>query len=308
MEENKKRNRFALFLPWTLVAILTALNGFFVFNYFQTDKKLVVTEERLFSTDSAKVALDKLLGETEAELTQYKGKNEELDNFLKEKNEQLQDYAERIQGLLKLQKLNKGELDKALEEIDQLRFYRRKYIAQIDSLSLQIESLHIENNNLKGDVKSQKRKNEDLTMENVGLKNKVAIGAKLNTTNIFVTGVKFRTNGKEKETIKTSQLEQLKITFNIAENYVAEKGPKDIYLKVVGPDGTTVYNNSAGSGTFKFQNEESIYSSKKTIDFTQDAQQINFYWNKGSDWQKGKYKAELFADGFKIGYSEFELK
>jgi FtsZ-binding cell division protein ZapB len=251
--------------------------------------------------------LDKLLGETEAELTQYKGKNEELDNFLKEKNEQLQEYAERIQGLLKQQKVNKNELDKALEEIDQLRFYRRKYIAQIDSLSLQIESLNIENNNLKGDVRSQKRKNEDLTMENVGL-NKVAIGAKLNTANIFVTGVKFRSNGKEKETIKVSQIEQLKITFNIAENYVAEKRSKDIILKVIGPDGTTVYNNNAGSGTFKFQNEESIYSSKKTIEFTQDAQTVNFYWNKGSDWQKGKYKAELFADGFKIGSSDFELK
>lgn len=308
MEENKKKKRGAIIIPWTLVGILALLNGFFLYNYLKTDRKLVVTEERLFSTDSARVALDKLLQQTSDELGQYKGKNAELDEFLKEKNEQIQDYADRIQGMLKREKLSKAQLDKALEEIDQLRFYRRKYVAQIDSLSQQVTMLYQQNDELKGNIRQQKRANENLTMENIGLKTKVAIGAKLNAKNMFVTGVKIRSNGKEKETIKSSQIEQLKITFTLDENYVADKGQKDVYVKIIGPDGNTIYNQVAGSGTFQFQNEEALYSTRKVIDFTNESQSVSVYWNKGGEWAAGNYKAELYADGFKIGSADFIIK
>ena len=54
--------------------------------------------------------------------------------------------------------------------------------------------------------------------------------------------------------------------------------------------------------------QDTIIYTKKTIDFAQEAQEVSIYWNKGSEFAKGKYKAELYADGFKIGSSEFELK
>jgi len=189
-----------------------------------------------------------------------------------------------------------------------LRYYKRKYIGQIDSLNTVIVALNTENRTLKTDINKQKRKNEDLNMDIARLSNKVAIGAKLTTQNVFVTGVKLRTNGKEKETIRVSQMDQLKITFALNENYVTEKGKKDIILKVIGPDGATIYNEIAGSGTFRYQNEESLYSTKKVIDYGQEAQQVSIYWNKGSEFVKGIYKAELFCEGFKIGTTEFELK
>jgi hypothetical protein len=126
-------------------------------------------------------------------------------------------------------------------------------------------------------------------------------------TNV-VTGIKKRNNGKEKETIRVSQLNLLKITFLLNENYVTDKGTKDIYLKIIGPDGSTVYNQIAGSGTFKFQNEESLYSTKKSIEFTNESQNVSIYWEKGSEYTKGLYKAELYCEGFKIGNTEFELK
>jgi hypothetical protein len=79
-------------------------------------------------------------------------------------------------------------------------------------------------------------------------------------------------------------------------------------MKVVGPEGSTLYNESAGSGTFKFQGQDALYSTKKTIDFTQAAQEVTIYWQKGSDYAKGKYTVELFSDGMRIGSGEFELK
>jgi hypothetical protein len=89
---------------------------------------------------------------------------------------------------------------------------------------------------------------------------------------------------------------------------VAEVGSKDIYLKIIGPDGATIYNEASGSGTFVYQGQESLYSAKKNIEFTQDAQTVTVYWMKGSEYGKGKYRTELYSDGFKIGETEFELK
>jgi hypothetical protein len=307
MEQQSKRNSSRIYYI-IIIIILLALNGIFVYNYFTTDKKLVVTEEKLFATDSVRAELDRMLGETNNELDLYKGKNAQLDAFLKEKNDSLQEYAERIDVLLRQGRLNRDQLNKALEEIDQLRYYKRKYLNQIDSLNTHITRLSQENTTLKGTITQQKRQNENLNMENIRLNNKVAIGAKLNASKLFITGIKSKSNGKERETNRVSQVERIKVTFTIDENYVAEIGPKDIYMKVVGPEGSTLYNESAGSGTFKFQGQDALYSTKKTIDFTQASQEVTIYWQKGSDYAKGKYTLELYSDGMRIGSGEFELK
>ncbi len=306
MEEKRKNSGRIYYI--IIIIILLALNGLFIYNYFNTDKKLVQTEETLFATDSVKASLEKILSETQDELGLYKGKNSELDAFLKEKNDSLQEYAERIDNLLRAGKLTKAQLEKALEEIDQLRYYKRKYLNQIDSLSTQITFLRNENNDLKSNIDKEKRKSENLTMENVKLNNKVAIGAKLNAKQIYVTGIKMRSNGKERETNRATQLEKLKITFGLDENYVNDPGEKTIYIKVLGPDGATLYNEAAGSGTFNFQGQESLYSTKQSVVFEQKAMEVGLYWTKGSTFGKGEYKVELYADGFMIGSSTFELK
>ncbi|MDZ4668698.1 MAG: hypothetical protein SGJ00_12565 [bacterium] len=307
-EKKLKRYRVIIISQTVINILLLMLLAFFTFNYFKTDKKLAVKEVELFQSDSTRADLEILLKETDLELTDYKGKNSVLDQFLREKNDSLQLFADRIEFILRKGKLTKDELEKANDELDLLRYYKRKYIGQIDSLNTVIVALNSENKTLKTDIDKQKRKNENLNMDISRLSNKVAIGAKLSTENLFITGIKLRSNGKEKETIRVSQIDQLKITFAINENYVTEMGKKDVYLKVTGPDGATVYNQAAGSGTFQFQNEESLYSTKKSIDFNQEGQQVSIYWDKGSEFVKGNYKAELYCEGFKIGNSEFELK
>jgi hypothetical protein len=307
MEQQPKRNSGRVYYI-IIIIILIALNGIFVYNYFTTDKKLVVTEEKLFATDSVRAELEKVLGQTGLELDLYKGKNAQLDAFLKEKNDSLQEYAERIDVLLRQGRLTREQLNKAIEEMDQLRYYKRKYLNQIDSLSTQIGKLSYENTTLKGTITQQKRKYEDLNMENIKLNNKVAIGAKLNASQLFVTGVKNRSNGKERETNRSTQIEKMKVMFRVDENYVTDIGNKEIYMKVLGPEGSTLYNEASGSGTFKFQGQDALYTTKKTIEYTQAAQNVTIYWEKGSEYAKGKYIIELFSDGMNIGKGEFELK
>lgn len=305
-EPTKKRSGAIYYI--IVILILLASNGIFVYNYFTTDKKLVNTEEKLFATDSVKTALGNLLTETNAELSSYKGKNAELDAFLKEKTDSLHEFAQRIQVLLAENKVSKEQLEMVMEEIDQLRYFKRKALTQIDSLSNQISYLNRENNGLKSSIDKEKRRNEDLTMENIKLGNKVAIGAKLVTKNLFITGVKIKSSGKEKETIKTSQMEQLKVTFSVEPNYVTDAGTKAVIMKVIGPEGTTLYNEDAGSGLFKFEGEESRYTCKKEIEFKQDGMDLSIYWKKGTPFQPGDYKIELYCEGLRIGNGSITLK
>ncbi len=307
MNQTKDRRSGTIYYIIIILILLTS-NGIFVYNYFTTDKKLVQTEETLFATDSVRSALDKILIETNLELENYKGKNAQLDAYLKEKSDSLHEYAQRISVLVSQNKVSKEQLEMMIDELDQLRYYKRKSMTQIDSLSNHINYLNRENKGLKTTIDKEKRKNEDLVMEKIKLENKVAIGAKLVTKNLVITGVKIRSNGKEKETLKTSQMEQLKVTFNIDPNYVAEPGTKEIYLKVVGPEGSTLYNEDAGSGTFTFEGEEARYTTKKQIEFQQSGQDVNVYWKRGTPFEKGDYKLDIFCEGMRIASGSFLLK
>ncbi len=306
MEEKKsKSNKLYLII---IILVLLILNGIFMYNFYSTDKKLVVTEEKLVETGDAKAELEKLLNETEVQLEQYKGKNNQLDAMLKEKNDSLQDLADRIELVLKKGKITERELAKAREELDVLRYYKNKYLRQIDSLATVNRNLVESNKNLQQDVDKQKRKVEDLTMENLKLNNKVSIGAKLTTQNIYVTGVKMRDNGKERETNRASQMEALKVSFTILENFVTEKGDKEVYLRIANMDGTIAFSEEGSSNVFKYQGKDERYAMVKTIKFENVQQDVSIFWNKGSAFSKGMFKAELYSDGFLIGSKEFEIR
>ena len=133
MEESKRKSN-KLFLA-VIIAVLLLLNLIFIYNFYTTDKKLTLTEEKLVSTEDAKAELEKLLSETEVQLDQYKGKNAQLDQMLKEKNDSLLDQAERIEQLLKKGQISERELAKARDELDVLRYYKQKYLRQIDELA-----------------------------------------------------------------------------------------------------------------------------------------------------------------------------
>jgi peptidoglycan hydrolase CwlO-like protein len=305
-KENKSNNSKVYYILFILVLLVS--NGIFIYNYFTTDKKLVDTAEELFKTDSVRQEVQNILDQTALELDDYKGRNEELDAFLQQKNDSLQEFAQRINVLLRQNRITRAQLDSVYMELDQLRYYKRKYLSQIDSLSNQISMLSAENRDLKANINQEKRKYENLNMENIKLNNKVAIGAKLNTESITVVGIRQRSSGKERETNRAAQTERIKVTFTIKENYVADIGSKEIFLKVYSADGTTLYNEATGSGVFIFEGTESLYTTKKTIEFDQTQQTVNIYWEKGTEYAKGKYKVELFSDGLKIGSTDFELK
>ena len=99
--------------------------------------------------------------------------------------------------------------------------------------------------------------------------------------------------------------------FDVDENKVADQGTKTFMLRVISPEGVTMAVQSQGSGTFDIAEtgEQMQYTTKTEIDYKQAAQNVCMYWGgSAGGFPKGKYTAELYQDGYKIGTSAFTLK
>lgn len=291
-----------------IIVVLLFGNIFFIYNYVNTDRELNITTEELVDTKAAKEELDKLLSESNTLLENYKGKNAELDKLIESKNAEIQEKAAEIELLLKSGKITAAQLKKAKDELDVLRYYVKKYTAQIDSLGKANKILLAKNREMEQTLTEEKDRNENLTMKNITLENKVNLGKKLSVTEFELLGINRRSSGRETETTRTRRLDFLKISFTLDENFLADLGPKDFYLRIVGPEGTTISSESTGGGTFKWQGEDVLYSMKHTAEFDNTKQTITFYYDKGAEWDKGEYKAEIYADGFLIGTQNIKLR
>jgi len=303
-KNNDKNKKYLL----AIIAFLLLLNGIFIFRFLSTDKKLNNTTDELVETKSAKQDLELLVAEVSSQLDEYKGKNAQLDAEIAGRNQEIQEKAKQIEAMLKSDRVTKRELAKAMEELDVLRYYKKKYLGQIDSLFKVNDKLIKENSQISENLNKEKNKVDDLTMKNIGLENKVSLGKKLSFANLEITGVNKRGSGRESETTRISRMDLLKVSFKLDLNYVTDLGRKDIYMKVIAPNGSTLSSEAMGGGMFRFQGSDNLYTMIHSFDFDNTQQQVTFYYDKGSDWEKGDYVIELYEDGLQIAKERIKLR
>ena len=90
---------------------------------------------------------------------------------------------------------------------------------------------------------------------------------------------------------------------------VAKQNEKDIYLRILDPDGAVLSDMATGSGSFVHGGKEMIYSSKETITFSNTRQTIDIFYGRGGiQMKEGKYAIEVYSEGFKIGQGDFTVK
>jgi hypothetical protein len=228
--------------------------------------------------------------------------------LLEAKNAEIQAKGKEIEELLKKGKVTTAELQKAREELDILRYYVKKYNGQIDSLTKANKILIDRNRAMSDTLSRQKARNDDLTLKNISLENKVNLGKKLNTTSLSVGGVNRSSSGKDRETSRAKRVDLVKMEFTLDINYLTDLGEKEFFLRIITPQGSTLSSESTGGGTFTVMGDETLYTMKFPYDFDNTGQTITFYYDKGSEWEKGDYKIEIYADGFLIGSETLKLR
>lgn len=298
-----KEKKYRLIILLLLIANFSLLALFFV-----SRSEIKKQEETIVEVNTTRDELQTILNTAQEELNSYKGRNAELDKIIEEKNAELLAKAEEIEKLINSGKLKDGQLYKLREEMNVLRYYVKKYQRQIDSVDRVNRDLISQTEKMSNTLKTEKTKNEELKMTNIKLENKMNLARKLTFSKLNISGINRRSSGRESETSRANRIDLIKVEFTLEENFVADTGPKDFYLKIVNAEGSTISSEQTGGGTFKIMGDDALYTMKQNLDFDNTKQTLTFYYSKGSEWQPGEYVAEIYADGFLIGSQKLKIR
>ena len=174
--------------------------------------------------------------------------NTTLQNKLADDNKEIAGKKAEIRSILNKKNATAAELNKAKELIASLN-------DKISGMEQQIAQLTQDNQTLTQDKATLTQEKEVLTQNLTtttatkdSLAQKVDVASTLNASNIDITPVDVKNNGKEKVTSKAKRVDKLVISFDVS-NRIAAPGMTDVYVCVIGPDGKPVSNQALNSGT-----------------------------------------------------------
>ena len=283
--------------------------GYVLVNNNKTDHVIQQNQTQIAQVNDEKSNIRKSFDESLTRLDSMVGLSTKLQGRLAESNKEISKRKNEIRNILNKKNATAGELAKAKELIGQLN-------DKIGNMEQEVARLTQDNQSLNQDkvvlTADKEKLTEDLsttTTEKQELEKKVDVASTLNATNISITPIDVRSNGKEKVTTSSKRVNKLAISFDV-NNRIAQPGSTDIYVCIKGPDGKYMTAEASGSGTFTTREEgDRSYTAKVPVELeTAKTKKVDFAFTPGTNFQKGSYTIEIYQNGFKIGEGVRELK
>ncbi len=192
-----------------------------------------------------------------------------------------------------------------------LRGIQQSYVDQLDSLYTVNHELETKLDIANQNIQKEQNKSKSLTQEKEELSKKVEVGSVIKAYN--VTGKGYHLKGKKKrevETMKARRTERIKICFTLAENLVAEPGPRIVYIRVARPDGVIIRKGDTDKYSFEANGSKLQFTMKEEIEYKNKSMKMCVVWDKQTEdnAMKGTYEVSVFMDHQKIGSSSFTLE
>jgi|SwirhirootsSR3_FD_contig_123_8442_length_1057_multi_4_in_0_out_0_1 peptidoglycan hydrolase CwlO-like protein len=283
--------------------------GYLLWNNNKQEQVQTQQQAQISKVTDEKGQLQKNFDDALVRLDSLTGTNNKLTAQMNEGNTEISKLKGRIRDILKKEHITEAEKKKAEDLIKELN-------DKIGNLEQQVAQLTQDNQQLTSDkqqlTQDKEKLTNDLTTTSAAkqdLEKKVDIASTLNASNISITPMHERKDGKDKETSTARRVNKLVIGFDVA-NRIAQTGQTDVYVCITGPDGKPISVPALGSGNFTTRDEgDKIYTAKVPVDFESGkSKSVQFAWKQNSEFQKGNYKIEIYHNGFKIGEGTRELK
>lgn len=313
MSYNREQKQDRKNLLWAALAILALLNVLLLYFFYQERKEnstkdsvIAARMEEVLTTksklDSISVQLDikiaqiQQLGGRVDSLLSMKAQLEKDKQLLKDRNSfSVRKYEERIKGY-------ESMLAEKDQEIASLRQELGTATAKNQELSEQISGLQSEKEELGDQI-------DAFNTRTVELEEKISLASALRAEKIQVAAISEKGKEREGGSYRSKRINQLKVSFELAENAVAQANDKEIYLRVLDPDGAVLSDMATGSGSFVYHERETIYSSKQKVAYKNTRTPASIIYGRGGvPLKSGKYVVELYAEGYKIGQGDFSVK
>ncbi|MEO6719975.1 MAG: hypothetical protein ABIN67_06395 [Ferruginibacter sp.] len=235
--------------------------------------------------------------------------NTGLESKLTAKNSEISKVKSEIRSILNKKNASAAELGRAKTLIATLN-------GKIENMEVEIARLSKDNETLTADkvvLNQEKDKlTQDLTTTTTikqELEKKVDIASTLNASNITITPINVKNNGKEKVSTVAKRVDKMVVSFDV-DNRIAQPGTTDLYVLVIGPDGKPVVTDGANQGTFTTREEgDKSFTAKVPVELeTAKRKNVEFAFKPGSNFQQGNYTIQIYQNGFKIGEGTRALK
>lgn len=286
-----------------LILVIVALLGTNAY-VFLKDKK---SEDKVVTLTDEKSRMEIEIDRIEAELDRSKSSNVNLSAELKEGQELARVKINELRDQLRQGKLTEAELARAQKEIKDLRSFVSRYTADIVVLEKKNVKLTEQRDSLQTTVANINERASMLEKVNTDLNNKVKVAAAIKVANIAVSAVRIRNNGKESEVTRANTAKRLKIRFTVAENMLAQHGEREVFIRVIDPDGNLITADS--SDLFDADGDQLQFTYKTSIEFDNSFGKLySIDWNPVQPFKKGEYTVVLYADGYTMGKTTFGLR
>jgi len=278
-----------------LVTVLSIAVIVLAYLFFTKSQNLGETTAEKEILEDVKSDLEKQLRDMIVEYDSLKTTNDSVNTLLDKEQD-------KIKNLLRMQATDAEKIRKYQSELETLRNVMRSYIVQIDSLNTRNRELTEENLQVKIQLSDAETQNVELSKQTEILSTQVTLAKVLSAKNIVIEPL----NKSDRVNTKISKVAKIKVCFTIRENSVAEKGLKDIYLKIIRPDELVL--PSENGETFEFNGEQVVFSAKRQLEYEGKDIDMCIFWDKNADLIAGNYVVILYAENFEIGSSSITLK
>ena len=289
-----------------LAAGLIAVSGYLIYAKNQSSNTIQQQETQIAKVSTEKSDVQNSFDASLARLDSMSTVNTGLQSQLAEKNSEIAKTKTEIRSILNKKNATAAELSRAKTLIASLN-------EKISSMEQEVARLTTENQTLTNDKVVLTQEKEKLTTDltttttaKVELEKKVDVASTLNASNITITPINVKNNGKEKVSTTAKRVDKFVVSFDVM-NRIAQPGMTDVYVLVIGPDGKAI---NTGSETFTTREEgDKAFTAKVPVDLeTAKLKNVEFAFAPGSTFVQGNYTIQIYQNGFLIGQGTRELK
>ena len=306
--ELKKTKNSKNIIIGVLIAAVIAMGGYLAYDKKKDTQVIQKQEAQIASVSDEKSDIQKNFDASLARLDSMTGINGKLQSQLSEKNTEIAKVKTEIRSILNKSNATTAELARAKELVASLNGKISSLQADVARLTLENKSLNEEKVVLIADKTKLTSDLEATTVVKLELEKKVDVASTLNASNITITPINVKSNGKEKVSSVAKRVDKLVVSFDV-DNRIAQTGSTDVYVLVIGPDGNPITPETSGGIFTTRENGEKAFTAKLPVDVeTAKRKNVEFAFAPGTNFQKGNYTIQIYQNGFLIGEGTRELK
>lgn len=303
-EANSKKSKGINRALVLLLILLSLALGVTLWKYFELRRTLDQRGNEIELLSDERGELESELEDMLAELDTLETTNDSMKVELAQRKDEIQDLLAKVKD-------KDYAIYKLKKETKTLRVIMKGYVVTIDSLNTLNVTLRNENQEVRNTLSEERTKSQKLMKSNENLSSKVALASRLDVRDVRVFGVKVRRDMTGKETDRAKRTDKLRVCFTLDENRVAAEEKKNLYLRIIAPDGSILTAGESEDYKFLFNGVSGYFSDKLEIAYDRNAKEYCMDWTKPFEeyeMTSGTYTIFLFAEDYEMASTKFELR